>query len=268
MTKKFEVVLIDEPELGLTPRIQNALQHLAFDKFNDLLSHLKHLYIATHSHIFLNRQRVADNFLVLREQRVVRVQRLASYSEFRKLQFNQLGNSFEQLQLPTGFVIVEGKTDFRFLSRLVQSRLPNNRVTLVQANGDGQVKSKLHDLLGVIGDLGTSPYCDRVLIVLDSTHSPTLVSDLTERMGLRSEGILQWKNNGIEYYYPLEILNKIFCDQSLNTADLVVAEDDVSYNGIHKTKADLCEDVLERMTGSDVIDPEVEQLLWRIKSFG
>lgn len=267
MTKKFGFILIDEPELGLTPRIQNALQHLAFDCFDDQLSHLQHLYIATHSHIFLNRRRVADNFLVLREEKVVRVRRLSRYSEFRELQFNQLGNSFDQLQLPAGFMIIEGKTDFRFLNRLVQSRLPNNRVNIVQANGDGQVKNKLHDLLELIGGLQTSPYCNRVLVVLDSTHSATLASDLS-RMGLRNEDVFKWKKNGIEYYYPLEILRGIFCDHSLTTADIEIADDSVSHNGIHEKKAELCEAVLERMTGSDVFDTEVEELLERVKSFG
>ncbi len=125
LTRRFEVVLIDEPELGLTPRIQNAIQELLFDAKKDAFSHLRHLYIATHSHIFLNRRCLTDNFLVQRNGTAVQVKRLSVYEEFRDLQFAQLGNSFEQLKLPSGFLIVEGKTDCQYLNRMLRLKFPN-----------------------------------------------------------------------------------------------------------------------------------------------
>ena len=152
VSKRFKYVLLDEPELGLTPRIQNRIQRLLTSSGDGLFEHIDHVFIATHSHIFLNRKRITDNFVVDRDGSQVSIKRIAKFNEFRNLQFTQLGNSFEQLQLPSGFIIVEGKTDFQFMNRMIQLRFPNNRINVMNANGDGQVKKKLYDCL-----LYTSP---------------------------------------------------------------------------------------------------------------
>lgn len=267
LSNRFDIVLIDEPELGLTPRIQNAIQELIFDANRGAFSHLQHIYIATHSHIFLNRRRLADNFLVQRDGNAVHVRRLSTCEEFRNLQFAQLGNSFEQLQLPSGFLIVEGTTDYQYLNRLLRLKFPDARMNVIAANGDGQVKKKVHDLLEVIGDLGTSPYSNRVLVILDKTHSPTLVSDLG-RMGLPEGHVIEWTQNGIEYYYPESIMRAVFEDDSLTVADLGMPEDRISYSGIQKNKAELSKAVLDLMNGSEELDPELEDVLKRIESFG
>lgn len=266
--KRFEYVLIDEPELGLTPRIQNSIQRLIYEETetDGALSHLKHIYIATHSHIFLNRRRLADNFLVKRTNNSIGVKRLTNHEEFRNLQFTQLGNSFEQLQLPSGFIIVEGKTDYEYINRLVHLKFPANRVNIVTANGDGQVKQKVHDLIEVIGDLDSSPYCNRVLVILDETHTPTLQPTL-EKMGLPKKNVIVWKQNGIEYYYPETILRKVFEDDSLLVSDLCMENDVISHNGINKRKVDLSKAVLERMNGSEELDPELNSVLEMIKLF-
>lgn len=267
MSKRFKVVLIDEPELGLTPRIQNAIQQLLFDTSTDSFSHLRHVYVATHSHIFLNRRRLSDNFLIQRNDATVIIKRLSVYEQFRDLQFAQLGNSFDQLQLPSGFVIVEGKTDYAYVNRLLRLKFLRTRVNVINANGDGQVKMRLHDLLEVIGKLDTSPYSNRVLVILDRTHSPTLKSDLG-KMGLHERDVIEWSKNGIEYYYPASILQSIFGDDTMNVDSLNMEDDRITHNGITKTKAQLSEAVLERMTGSEDLDREFEQALGRVESFG
>lgn len=262
-SKRFEYVIIDEPELGLTPRIQDAIQSLLFDNTGKTFPHLKHIYIATHSHIFLNRNRVSDNYLVKRNKKTVLVKRLSKYQDFIDLQFNQLGNSFHQLQLPTGFVIVEGKTDGKYLKRLLQIKLPNNRINITAANSDGEVKNKLHSLLDVVGNINTSPYNSRIFVVVDGVHSPTLVSDLV-KMGLDKESIIEWNLNGIEYYYPLSILKAIFMDEALISSDLNMDKDRISHNGIEKTKNELCDEVLNRLTGQEELPQEVEEFINRI----
>ena len=266
LSERFRVVLIDEPELGLTPGIQNTIQQLLFDAETELFSHLRHVYVATHSHVFLNRRRLSDNFLVQRNGNTVVINRLSSYEQFRDLQFAQLGNSFEQLQLPSGFLIVEGKTDCAYVNRLLRLKFPNSRVNVINANGDGQVKMKLHDLLEVIGGLDTSPYSNRVVVILDKTHSPTLKRDL-EKMGLHGSNLIEWSKNGIEYYYPVSILQAIFKDDSLHIDAVNMEDDRITHNGITKTKAQLSEAVLERMTGSEDLDRELEEALGRVESF-
>ena len=45
-------------------------------------------------------------------------------------------------------------------------------------------------------------------------------------------------------------------------------QDRITHNGIIKTKAELSEAVLERMSGLEEFDPELEQLLKRVESLG
>jgi len=265
-SKRFRIILIDEPELGLTPRIQSSIQQLLFDTDSNAFSHLRHIYIATHSHIFLNRRRLTDNFLVERNGNTVHVRRLSTHKHFRDLQFVQLGNSLEQLQLPSGFLVVEGKTDYQYLNRLIRLRFPRTRVNVIPSNGDGQVKKKVYDLLEVIGDLNTSPYSNRVLVILDATHSPTLKSDLA-RMGLDGDDVIEWSKNGIEYYYPESVLRSVFEDESLTIDNLNTDDDRISHNGIAMTKAVLSEAVLDRIRGTEPLNQELEAVLQRIGAF-
>lgn len=267
LSRRFRVVLIDEPELGLTPRIQNAIQQLLFDSGNKLFAHLRHIYIATHSHVFLNRRCLSDNFIVHRTGHTVNVTRIQKFVQFRDLQFAQLGNSFDQLQLPSGFLIVEGKTDYAYLNRLLRIRFPETRISIVNANGDGQVKQKLHDLLNVVGKIDTSPYVNRVLVILDSRHTPSLKGDLV-RMGLQESDVIVWSKNGIEYLYPIAILQCIFSDDNLTLECLNLEDDRVSHNGITMTKAELSDAVLDRLNGSEVLGQELTQFLSRVESFG
>lgn len=267
LSKRFKVVLIDEPELGLTPRIQNAIQQLLFDSDNGSFSHLRHVYVATHSHIFLNRRRLSDNFVVQRESDTVKITRVTGYDQFRDLQFAQLGNSFDQLQLPSGFLIVEGKTDYAYINRLLRLQFPDTRVNVINANGDGQVKKKLHDLIEVVGNLDTSPYRNRVLVILDKTHTPTLTADLS-RMGLHENDVIKWSKNGIEYFYPTSILQSVFGDDKLDVNNLNMEADRITHNAVTMTKAQLSDAVLARMNGSEAFDHELEQVLHRVESFG
>ena len=263
VSKRFKYVLLDEPELGLTPRIQNRIQRLLTSSGDGLFEHLDHVFIATHSHIFLNRKRITDNFVVDRDGSQVSIKRIAKFNEFRNLQFTQLGNSFEQLQLPSGFIIVEGKTDFQFMNRMIQLRFPNNRINVMNANGDGQVKKKLYDLKEVVGNLSTSPYAGRILVILDETHSPNLKTDL-ETMGLNNSDLVVWDRNGIEYLYPLELLQKIFCDDAMTADALDMTGDLISHNGINKKKAELCDHILESMTGLEALNEELNAVLVKI----
>jgi hypothetical protein len=53
-----------------------------------------------------------------------------------------------------------------------------------------------------------SPYKGRIFVVLDSRHN--VKEGSLVRNGVEKENIITWKRNGIEYYYPLEILADIF----------------------------------------------------------
>ena len=47
---------------------------------------------------------------------------------------------------PSAIVVVEGKTDQEYFERVIQNRLPNKRITVIQSGGD--VKRKITGLKG------------------------------------------------------------------------------------------------------------------------
>ncbi|MGY0406713.1 hypothetical protein, partial [Pseudoalteromonas sp. SYSU M81241] len=61
----------------------------------------------------------------------------------------------------------------------------------------------------MFGDLNKSPYHNRILAIIDSVHQNGLKNKLINQ-GIPEENIVIWDKNGIEYYYPEEIMFKIF----------------------------------------------------------
>lgn len=125
MDEQFDMMLIDEPELGLSPRVQGELARFFADKErrDQYFPHLKGIFVATHSHIFLDRSNIGNNFTVTKTDKDVEIRQVQSMAQLHDLQFNMLGNSLEALFLPSAFIICEGKTDKPFIERLIQLRL-------------------------------------------------------------------------------------------------------------------------------------------------
>ena len=71
--------------------------------------HLKSLFIATHSHIFLDRSAYENNFVVTKRDKLISARQLNTASDLHEVQFNMLGNDLELLYLPAAIVLVEGE---------------------------------------------------------------------------------------------------------------------------------------------------------------
>lgn len=211
LDERFTVLLVDEPEIGLSPRIQSVLARFLYDKKQrkELCPHLKQLYIATHSHIFLDRKILSNNYILKKDIRTVSVKAVQSVSDFHQLQFDLLGNELESIFLPSAIVIVEGDSDVTYLTKIVQLHIPNRKVSIIRAGGDGEVQNKLNVLRETFGDFAMSPYRDRLFVVLDKKHS--LNKERIKRQGVKEEHIFVWSKNGIEYFYPQDLLASAFC---------------------------------------------------------
>ena len=83
-------------------------------------------------------------------------------------------------------------------------------------------------------------------------------------MGLNNSDLVVWDRNGIEYLYPLELLQKIFCDDAMTADALDMTGDLISHNGINKKKAELCDHILESMTGLEALNEELNAVLVKI----
>jgi predicted ATPase len=260
MDDRFNTILIDEPELGLSPKVQAALSEFFQDaaQRKKYFPHLARVLVASHSNLFLARSDITSNYIVTKEGRKISLNRVQAIQDFHKLQFNLLGNTLESMFFPSAIVIVEGKTDFAYLDRVIALRMPGRRVTVIPSGGD--VKKKVYALKETFGDFERSPFRSRVFVVLDKVHQPGL-SDELSRMGVLPENIVVWPKNGIEFYYPATIMQSIFSCAHDDLANIQISGDMVTLNGIPKTKNDLATEVIRHLADSVVFPEELESQL-------
>lgn len=264
LDQRFEVVLIDEPEIGLSPRVQSALAAILYHPENrtTFFSHLTQVFIATHSHLFLDRTTYSNNFVVTRSGLEVSVRPLTSASGLHRLQFNLLGNDLEALSLPSAIVIVEGESDQIFLARIFELVLPDKRILIVRAGGDGEILNKVNTLKEALGDIAAGPYRDRLFAVLDARNSAKKARLVGQ--GLREDHIRTWSRNGVEYLYPRNRLAAIFKCAPEELAQVNLEADPIELGEIRRTKKAVAQDVAESLARGDSIDPELQQLIQQV----
>lgn len=240
MDTDYEKFLIDEPELGISPEAQGILADFLFDRKHreKYFPHIKTIVFATHSTIFLDRNNISNNFTVEKKGDEISVRKVETQMDFNDIHFFLLGNRFETLYLPSAIILVEGKSDHSFIDRVLTLRYPGYLISVVPAHSDSRIKEILSIAKGLFSDLQKSPYRDRIFVILDSTHTAGLPEQLIT-MGLTSNHIVKWPKNGIEYYYPPSIVDKIFGIGS----EIQITGDIISRNGISHSKAVLAEKV-------------------------
>lgn len=195
------------------------------------------------------------------------MRQLNDVQEFYSLQFSQLGNSFEHMQLPSGFCIVEGVTDTDYLKRVLKLKIQDHRWHVMSAMvGDGGIPKKARDLKQVLGDFDTSPYADRILVVMDKQHCAGVETKLIKQGLDKKRHFVVWNHNGIEHYYPNRIVQHVFSDDTLLAKELTINDDRIKHNGIEKTKRELCDIVIGDLSAEDDLDPELDAFVSRIGS--
>lgn len=263
----FNILLIDEPEIGLSPALQSILAQYLLNEDNRhaYFPHLKRVFIATHSHIFLDKSNLSNNIIVTKTDNNVRLSSVSSISEFHDLQFNMLGNDLMHFFLPAGIVLVEGPTDFAYLKRLLQLSMPDTAISVVNCHGDGGIEKKFHTLREGLFYNAKSPYLSRMFFLIDAVNSVKL-KDITKH-GVPEENIQVLKSNGIEHYYPESTMCNIFSCGVKEVRRMSLEGGNVTCKGITYTKMKLCELVLEKLCKSSKIPFELNDgLLKRIRS--
>ena len=266
LDQRFDVIIIDEPEIGLSPRVQTALAAMLYHPENrtGFFSHLKQIYIATHSHLFLDRATFSNNHIVSRSGLDVKVSPVTSVSGLHRLQFNLLGNDLEAMSLPSAIVIVEGECDQIFLAKIFEISLPEKRISIVRAGGDGEILNKVNTLKEALGDIASGPYRDRLFAVLDARHSAKKVRLVGQ--GLREDHIRVWSRNGVEYLYPPVRLAALFRCTPEELDSINLEADPIEFAGTRRTKKALAQDVVDKISTDDPLDPELMQLVQQVTS--
>ncbi|HMU33096.1 MAG TPA: AAA family ATPase [Pyrinomonadaceae bacterium] len=254
----YDTYLIDEPELGISPEAQGVLADFLFDRSHrqKYFSHIRTLVFATHSTVFLDRKTISNNYIVQKSGNEISINGISTQGELNKIHFFLLGNRFETLYLPSAIILVEGKCDHRFIERATSLRFPNAQLSIISANGDNRIKEILSVARGLLSDIQRSPYRDRIFVVLDAVHSAGLPEQLVQ-MGVPRENIVKWSLNGIEYYYPPELLDKIYGSGGA----LEVSGDCIIRNGLTYTKTELLERVVSQLESTTQHHKELEEKL-------
>ena len=162
---KSFLFFIDEAELHLHPTAQRKLK----DVLHTLSQTNDQVFINTHSSVF-----IADDY---NGETIFTVEKTAGKTEieaatpFEKpfIVFELLGGSPSDLLLPRNFLIIEGQTEFEFLSK-VMNRFYSDRpsIQLIKANGDvDQAERTINAIEKVFSPLNTSLYRDRLVILTD-----------------------------------------------------------------------------------------------------
>jgi predicted ATP-dependent endonuclease of OLD family len=265
LDERFSTLLIDEPEIGLSPRLQTRLAGFLYDPSEraTFCPHLRQLYIATHSHIFLNRSTYANNYVVTKNENLISAQQVQTASDLHELQFNMLGNDLELLYLPSAIVLVEGDTDALFGAKTVGFHLPRRKVAFVRAHGEGEVTKKINYFKESFGDLASSPYRDRLFVLYDKEINTSLTR--IENAGVRRDNIIVLSKNGIEHYYPRALVAEAFHCSEVDVPSIPLGHEPVDHNGHRYSKTDLAKFVVERLTEKHPIDPEINVFLSKLR---
>lgn len=246
MDDRFNTILIDEPELGLSPRVQSAVASFLYDseRRRQYFPHLHRIIVATHSHLFLDRAEVQNNFVVMKDEGFIRVDKIATISDFHRLQFNLLGNTLEAMFLPAAIIVVEGATDKDYIEHLTRIYFPAQKITVL--SGQGDVKRRIYGLSEAFGALDSSPFRGRIFVVLDSVHNRGLRTELVA-MGVPHDNVVVWSGNGIEYVYPPSVLASVFMCDAERVQDMTIDGDVVALNGITRKKRELAREVIPQV---------------------
>jgi hypothetical protein len=200
---------------------------------------------------------------VTKVDKQIAVRQIGSVSDLHQLQFNLLGNELESLFLPSGIVIVEGESDVTFLNKVLELHLPDVRVAMVCAHGEGEVCKKLNFFKEAFGDVASSLYHGRLFVVFDKQISTSLSKIASQ--GVLSANTIVLSQNGIEHYYPKSLLASAFRCDVAETSNIDIERDPIVHNGLRYSKKDLAKLIAEMLTKADALDPEIEAFVGKLR---
>ena len=260
MDNRFHTVAIDEPELGLSPTLQRRLSEILVrgHRKADLFPHNPNIIISTHSHLFLDRQTPANNWIVTKAGNLISARRCSGFSELHDIQFRLLGNDLGELFLPDFAMFVEGETDRLYLEKVLAVTLPKAKVAIQSCGGD--LAARLTYWAASLGDMQLSPYRNRTLIIYDKVKQAGIIR-ACDNAGLPPQSRVEWSENGIEFLYPLGLLQIIYRQPALTYADLQFDKDRVSVGDLSYTKMELCRKVIAEITAQTAFPQEIDQKL-------
>lgn len=244
------LICIDEPELSLEPRLQKALRDLLIQKARD-----RTILVATHSHLFLNRQHPAANHRVTRSPAgVVTSEALATQEDLFNVAFDLLGSDTEDLFFPGNYWVVEGSFDQAICERaLALLNIASTRVKVIAAGGITKVGSILSAVINSLTPLtlNDSPYARRVVALIDRPAASQANQEQELRRTL-NDRLFVLDVDSMEAYIPEDTYRRANREKAaeINQVNAIAATND--YKALSEYKRQLSQALAELMTIDDL----------------
>jgi hypothetical protein len=213
------LLAIDEPELGLEPRMQKIIFQAIKDASQGANGFpLKRVLLATHSHLFLDRKDIQNNFSIQKVDSVVSIAQLKETEELHTATYLLLGSNPTDLFFPSNVIIVEGRSDRIFLDAIFQlgkseGRFKSENLAFHFLDGYDKLKEGSEAIAQMLKTQSYVPvYRDRICGLVDQPHRKGKL--IQEVRDLFKDGnkrrFIELEKPAIEFYYPLTAVNKAF----------------------------------------------------------
>jgi hypothetical protein len=216
---KVQFLAIDEPELGLEPRMQKVLYRAIKDASEGLRGFpKKRILLATHSHLFLDREKPNNNYRVEKNDGMVSVKKLTNKEEIREATFTLMGCDPTDLFFPSNIIIVEGKTDEMFLNAIYAKMLAlgvvkSHNIVFHTLGGYDKAPVGIETLVQALKTSTHTPiYRDKICGIFDfPDHDKAhILTAIHKYIGDSIEDrFVHLEKNAIEFYYPLSLASAI-----------------------------------------------------------
>jgi predicted ATP-dependent endonuclease of OLD family len=245
------VLCIDEPELGLEPRLQKYL----FLAIKGKASQTKKIFIATHSHHFLDYEDESNNFVCTRNSNgLISVK---PSGDIKQIIFRLLGNTLSSLLLPENIIVLEGSSDTTYLNKCLL--LLNKKGYASHSSGsDTNISYAVNSITQFLkfnkGNL--SVYKDKIYVIADQQMKDINIREWKKLLPNELRQLKVLPQNGIEYFYPERILQQIF-NTHLSRRDIIegfLKSSPNAFNGFRLTKVQLAQKVSEVIDAGDLTD--------------
>ncbi len=218
---QIQVLLIDEPELSLEPKVQKLLRDLLYD-----VAQKKTIIVTTHSHLFLNRVNVDFNSMVWKDGAVTRIKELNTNSELYELTFKLLGNSLSDLFFPENFIIVEGVSDQIMANKILDlKQIDKSKIKVVSSTGIEKINKIKEAIINTLMPLviNDSPYKKRVVVLIDQRNEQNRekVEEIEKELGDR---MYELTVPSLEEYLPEALYLKAGRDKAADQTSLASAK--------------------------------------------
>jgi len=210
------IILLDEPETSLHASLQKKLLEV-LKSIADQDG--KQVFIATHSHLFLDRETPSNNYKISLYTGKKDVHKLETMTDVIVAIYQLLGNTPDDLLLPNNFIIVEGPSDKIFLVHLMKrffaKQLETKHIIVQPAHGDitnRQITTTMHYLDQFFTVLHGNPlYRERAVILVDQQPHASFEEFKhkyhLDKPRLRTLG--EFGFYSLEYSYPEDVMLRV-----------------------------------------------------------